>query len=231
MPFVVTNSVPDLEDSPILVLYLCTGVVIMAGVGRPEGAVFAGPGSLFVNSSGEFYKKTTSFAFNTGWQEVQAAVLAGFGAEMVVAASVASNSTSGTGLDPLTGQTVPGGSVNTDGRRINYVADGNFTGAAGNKRLVLQVNAATMFDTGLQAINNNNWHLEAQILRLTSTTGLCTVRESHTPFGATAAPGAFGTTTFIAVINWTNPVTIEMLGECANAADTVSQGSAISSIL
>lgn len=228
MPFQNNDPTIDLGDSSIRLFYLQNGTAIFMGNGTsPEGVIFAGVGSIKFGSDGKMWLKTSGLSLSTGWQQV-GTFAAGLGFEKIVVADTSSTTTVGTGLDNLTSIVIPGNTWAV-GQRINYVADGNYNGAGGTKRLVLVGGAATVLDTGLLAINNSNWHLEAQLLRVSAGL-LCTVRLSFNGFGATDVTVWRGATAFQTPV-FANPYTIQIQAECANAGDTVTQGTAIASLL
>jgi hypothetical protein len=231
MPFITQNPTLDLvsEQQPCI-WYLDDGTAIFKGVGTPEGVVFAGPGSIFVNGSGQAYLKTTGTTLNTGWQQIPT-LSSGQNFERTIVVDVSSTTTSGTGEDPLTSITIPSGTFTADGQRLKIVADGNFNGVAGNKRLVMRFDTTTdVFDTGLVAIHNSNWHMDIQALRVSAGL-LITCRFTTNAFGATSVPVSYGAVGFIAAPNYGNAHTFDFLGEVANAADSVSQGACIASLL
>ncbi len=219
MLITVNPSIDMISDQQPSVFYLDDGTAVFKCIGSPEGAIEANAGSWALSTNGLAYLKTT-MGGNTGWRAH----------ERVVAVDVSNTTTVGTGLDPLTSLTIPANTLVTDGQRLNVVADGNFNGAAGNKRLTLIGDGFTILDTGLIAINNSNWHLELQALRVSSVGLLLTARLSTNGFGVTSTPVFLGGTGF-QTPNFAAAYVLQCLGECANGADSVSQGSFVASVL
>lgn len=229
MPDVTVNPVIDIDrDIPIQVYYLDSGTAIFKCVASPEGVVFAKEGSIAVSDTGLVYVKSTSLSVNTGWEAI-ATIPSGGNVETRIVTDLSNTATSGTGLDSLTSITIPANTL-AIGDRLIIVADGNFNGVAGNKRLAVIGDGFTIFDTGLVAINNSNWHLEIQALRVSAIGFLLTVRLSTNGFGVTSTPNWFAATAF-QTPNFGAAYVFQCLGEVANAADSVSQGNFIASLL
>lgn len=233
MPFVTTNPTPDLEDSPIQLYYFDTASGIFKGIGDPNNLVVAGVGSLFPNTSGQVYLKTTGLSLSTGWTLIPLDSISGAtNFERVFHRNVIAASTSGLGVDPLHQITYSANSLSFNGQGSRIFAQGSFSGALGNKRLLVTLNGLQgLLDTGLVAINNSNWTFESFITRFNSTTFYCASWVRFGGFGVTATPVLFTSTLFQAGQLFTVNNSIDFSGEVANAGDTVSQDISIATIL
>lgn len=233
MPFVSQNPVPDLEDSPVQLYYFDTGAGIFKGVGNPEGVIIAGVGSFFPNTSGQIYFKTSGLPLSTGWVLTPLDSIAGaVNFERVFHRNVTPVGTVGTGVDTLQVITYPANSLSINGQGSRIFSQGSFSGVAGTKRLLIQLNATnTLLDTGLVAINNNNWTFESFITRFDSATFYCASWVRFGAFGATSTPTLFTSTLFQGSQNFGVSNTIDFFGEVSNAADSVAQDLSIATIL
>lgn len=220
---ITENPVVDLQDRGAFIVYIDGGVVIAKSVASPEGLVKAAPGSLLLSGDGNGYLKTTQKVLDIGWSQVQIAA-AGQGFEKTLFRNTTAAGTIGTGLDALQTSSFAANTLDITGKLVNVIAEGNYNGALGNKRLVVRFdNVTQLLDTGLQALNNQNWHFQMVISRVLND-AFFTSRLSFTPFGTSGvAPTQFGATVFIPGVNFGASHTIDFLGECANAGDSIDQ--------
>ncbi|MCI0612537.1 hypothetical protein L0244_06065, partial [bacterium] len=175
MPFQTSNPIIDLEDSPIQLLYLQTGTAIfMASDASPEGAQFAGIGSLYISNSGTVWLKTTDLNFNTGWTPLATTLNA---STRLIQSDTSAVSNTGGGLDQLHVGTagIGSNSLQSNNDYIEFYTHGVTAANANTKRYVFGIAGfGNILDTGLVAMNALNWEFGARITRLSATIVRCT---------------------------------------------------------
>ena len=226
MSLITQNPTLDMvSDQPPLIFYLDDGTAVFKVVSDPEGVITANAGSLALGAGGAAWLKTTDGG-NTGWVRAQVAQ-PGQTFARTVAVDTANYTTVGTGVDSLGSITIPANTLTADGQRIKLSANGNFNGAAGNKRLQLFFSGGTLvFNTGLVAVSNANWLLDVEAIRVAGGV-LISARLSTSGFGATTTPVWYGATVFAGAVNFALAHNFDFEGECANGADTVTRGGAV----
>lgn len=235
MAFITTNPQIDLlsEQQPS-VYYLDDGTAIFKGIGDPNGVIFAGVGSLFVNSSGQFFQKTTSFALNTGWNQVSTIPVNG-AVELVTNRNITVATTSGTGTDVLQTITIQPNTWDIDGRRVTITAQGAGFGAAGTKRILATLNGLAVFNTGLQAglFNDRGWYVKVVMTRLSSDTLIisCEVFTNAGLVGVSNTATIFASHHTAAGLSFAISFSLDFFGECSVGSDTLQQYTTISSVL
>ena len=192
----------------------------------PLGAAISIAGVDFGTSALSYAKvvkviSTTSYELdNVANQTVSGAAVSWYRASykriggMIFDRSVSSTSTSGTGEDNLKTTTIPASMMETvSGFKV--FAAGTKTGAGGNKTLKFYF-GATSVTFHAAANNTNDWRFEAYVYNTgaTNTQGISWVGYD----GATILQG-YDT----AAIDTTAAVTMKITGECASAADTITQ--------
>ena len=131
--------------------------------------------------------------------------------------------TVGIGVQLLKTYKIPANSMDADGKKWSAIIFGNFNGAAGNKRLLIDANGSSIIlDTTLTgAVNNNNFVLRINAIRLSLTSIIYNVDIICHPFGVASGINVFAGTVIRTGMNLSvnNPVNIS--AEVANAADSV----------
>jgi len=126
-------------------------------------------------------------------------------------------STSGTGEDNLKTYSITGTTafMGASGRKLTYKAAGTKTGAAGNKTIKFHLGASNW--TVFPAANDElAWAFEADIYSTASNAQQLFLRFYQNGALTYAAPAT-------AAIDLTSTTTMKLTGECANAADVITQ--------
>lgn len=115
----------------------------------------------------------------------------------------------------LGGTTVTFGTLNKSGSSILIYAAGKTGANANNKTIRLKFGNSEIFTTGAQAFNNVDWTLQAELVRIGSTTEV-----SWAQFFATATLTQKVTTTTLSVDLAQNQ-TLEITGEGTSSSDVL----------
>lgn len=170
------TSFPEIDiktPPPIKVFYLDSGLAIFGVPSNPEGIVAAFPGSFAIDLAGVWYRKNAGIG-NTGWV-VNSANATFLNVLRTVNRNVTPVGNVLAGLDTLHSFTLDTPNrLTTDLDFVEGCYAGIFATNDNNKRLVIQFDGQTIFDSGLQdfdgAADRNGWILTTKIIRSSPTT-------------------------------------------------------------
>ncbi len=123
------------------------------------------------------------------------------------------------GVDTLITYTLPANILARDGYNLEIKAWGTFAANGNNKQLKLLFGGATLYDTGIVAVNNGTWMINATIVR----TGTAT-QQAITTITSNNATVANSVTYSVPSETLSGTITIKCTGEATTTNDIVQNG-------
>jgi len=130
--------------------------------------------------------------------------------------------TSSLSLVTLYSVVIPGRTLDSDGKRVEFFVTGNLTGTLGTKRIVALLDGTSIHDSTALTLNSSNYTLRIVLARLLTTNLHCASLFFTNLFGAPTITNSQQLVTQINSIDLTQDHTFAVQGAVGNAGDNVS---------